>query len=64
MMGPAKDMYLVREMDGVHEPVEEDYKLVVTIEARIWFQCFLNYEWPDRDRMILELEGGTRREVK
>ena len=53
----GEDQYLVRELNDKHELVPPDYNLVVSIEARTWIQCFLNYEQKDRKRMIRELEG-------
>jgi len=48
--------YLVRELEGKADPPPEDYRLVTSIDARIWLQCYLNYERKDRARMVRELE--------
>jgi len=49
------NIFLVR--GAADDPVYQGYELVASIEARTWIQCFLNYKWSDRDRMVLELEG-------
>ena len=50
------NIFLVR--GAADDPVYQGYELVTTIEARTWIQSFLNYDKTDRDRMVLELEGG------
>jgi hypothetical protein len=55
---PGANLYLVRgATDDLTHP---GYKLIASIEARVWLQSFLNYEKKDRDRMILELEEGRQ----
>lgn len=53
--------FLVRSLDGQHDPPPDDYTLVATIDPRVWLQSYLNYEAKDRERMLGELEEHSDR---